>query len=204
MNINTADKANCPCIIFFNVEPFRSCMLRFIHTNKEKWWVKKKEKKGGSYLMRADLAASSWWGASHGAGRGGWVEEEDGGRVEEDVALWLGFFLFRTTCRDLTLVGWTGPWLLRRRAALRTGTVSALWKAASALETEVKLSEVSVTGYWLKWVTRSMWRGGGGDHFNNAVWLRIRLFDIRLCKLRVLKVQCVKFEWFRTFILVKA
>lgn len=170
-----ADKANCPCIIFFNVEPFRSCMLRLIHTNKEKWWVKKK-KTGGSYLMRADLAASSWWGASHGAGRGGWVEEEDGGRVEEDVALWLGFFLFRTTCRDLTLVGWTGPWLLRRRAALCAGTVSALWKAGSALETEVKPSEVPVTGYWLKWVTRSILRGKKND-FNNAVWLRIRLFD---------------------------
>lgn len=25
---------------FFNVEPFSSCVLRFIHTNKEKWWVK--------------------------------------------------------------------------------------------------------------------------------------------------------------------
>lgn len=99
--------------------------------------------KGGSYLMRADLAASSRWGA----GQEGWLEE-DGGRVEEDD----GFFLFRRTCRDLTLVGWTGPRLLRRRATLRTGAVSDLWKGWSHLETQFERS-VSATSYWLKWVT---------------------------------------------------
>lgn len=79
--------------------------------------------------MRADLAASSW----RGAGQEGRLEEE-GGRVAEDD----GFFLHRRTCRDLTLVCWTGPWLLRRRAALRTGAVPDLWKGWSDLETEFK------------------------------------------------------------------
>lgn len=69
--------------------------------------------------MRAVLAASS----CGGAGQQGCLEE-DGGRVEEDD----GFFLLRRTCKDLTRVGWTGPWLLRRRATLRTGAVSDLWK----------------------------------------------------------------------------
>lgn len=72
---------------------------------------------------------------------GGRVEDRrDEGRTEEEGGVWLGeFLLFRRRRRDLTLMGWTRLWLLRRLANLPTGPVPVLLKVCSDLGTKSEL-----------------------------------------------------------------
>lgn len=65
-------------------------------------------------------------------------EQRDEGRVEEGGSLWRGSLLFRRRWKDLTLLGRTRLWLLRRRPSLYTGPVPVLLKGSSDLETQAQ------------------------------------------------------------------
>lgn len=65
-------------------------------------------------------------------------ERRDEGRIEEGGSLWPGSLLFRRRRRDLTLLGRTRLWLLRRWPSLCTGPVPVLLKRSSDLETQAQ------------------------------------------------------------------
>lgn len=55
--------------------------------------------------------------------------------IEEEGGVgFSGLLPFRRRRRDLTLIGWTRLWLLRRRATLPAGAVLVLLKVCSDLE----------------------------------------------------------------------
>lgn len=68
----------------------------------------------------------------------GFGARRDEGRMEEEEGevCVIGFLLFRSRRRDLTLIGWTRLLLLRRRATLPTGPVPVLLKVRSGLGTQ--------------------------------------------------------------------